>query len=219
MMNTDRPMKSLRHLTILMLLALTGALLAAGCSTAPPADAGTAQDDAAASDVTTDTVNSEEDATAGDSDSTEFNYVVVTREAGEDVYDTAADQPVDASSVSDNPDISLPVERIEFVRTGGPEGSEPVTIIINGDGTYERDGETGAIGVPALEEIDAALKLIDFFGMQATFIGAAPLEENYRYSLTVRRGSSERMVVSEDRYMPDAYQQILGRIYLATQPR
>ncbi len=148
------------------------------------------------------------------------SLLIVTREALPTPMDGAL--PIAApgtlvASETEDPTAGLTFTTIEFARTGGGTEEQPepsVLIILNGDGTYTRNGVSGALAPDRVAAINDGITSVNFFGMQGTMLGPG-IEGStvYRYAVTIQRGDLNRTLSSMDGFMPQEYIQLLGLIF------
>lgn len=119
------------------------------------------------------------------------------------------------ASETEDPNADLIFDTITLVRTptGEDPQEEPFTLVINRDGNYTRDGVDGVISQATVTEIDNMLDALNFFGLQATFMGPSTEMATYVYRLTVVRGEEQRTITSMDGYMPQPYQSLVATIF------
>lgn len=121
------------------------------------------------------------------------------------------------ASETEDPTAGMIFTSIRFLRVGGGTEEQPdpsVEVILNGDGTYTRNGVAGTLSQSRLMEINDAITAVNFFGLQGTMLGAG-IEGStlYRYALTIQRGDLNRTVSSMDGFMPQEYIALLGLIF------
>jgi hypothetical protein len=146
--------------------------------------------------------------------------LIVTREAlptpMEGALPVAAPGTLVASETED-PTAGLTFTTIEFTRTGGGTEEQPepsVQIILNGDGTFIRNGVSGTLSPDRVAAINDMITSVNFFGLQGAMLGAG-IEGStvYRYAVTIQRGDLNRTLSSMDGFMPQEYIMLLGAIF------
>jgi hypothetical protein len=104
---------------------------------------------------------------------------------------------------TEDPGASQPFTSVFFIQTGGISNSE-LTIEVYGDGRVVRNGQSLTVPPEKIQEINAAIQAIGFFGLQGSFTaagGGSP--DTYRYSLSVERADgSSRTINAQDGYTP-----------------
>jgi hypothetical protein len=118
------------------------------------------------------------------------------------------------ASETEDPYFGQPFTKIALVTTKGTAESR-VEIILNGDGTYTRNGTAGVLSATRVEAIRTALDELNFFGLQGTMLGpgGGGNEAAAQYGLSIERGGFARSIVSMDGYMPQQYLEFVGLIF------
>jgi hypothetical protein len=118
------------------------------------------------------------------------------------------------ASETEDPYFGQPFTKITLVTSKGTAETR-VEIVLNGDGTYTRNGTQGVLSATRVEAIRTALDELNFFGLQGTMLGpgGGGNESAAQYGLTIDRGGFSRSIVSMDGYMPQEYLQFVGLIY------
>jgi hypothetical protein len=113
------------------------------------------------------------------------------------------------ASKTEDPDAGLPFSSIRLERSLGPSQAlnaapEPLIIEILRDGSVTRNGVSGRTDQARLDQINAQIREMDFFGVSGDFLGFLPFEgtTDYLYSLTIVRGDLDRTIFSRDGLMP-----------------
>ncbi len=143
-------------------------------------------------------------------------FVIVTlAPAADATEDLLAGLPgvgtLEAASATEDPNIELVFDQVELFRYSGENGEEPITMLINQDGTFTRNGVAGRISQDRVTQIDTLLDTINFFALQANYISLAE-SRTLKYRLRVVRGANERTIDSEEGFMPSEYMVLLGEI-------
>lgn len=115
------------------------------------------------------------------------------------------------ASSTEDPDAGLVFDKVTLVVTGGASNVNNVIEVFQ-NGRVVRNGVTTNVSIEEIIALDTMLDEINFFGLQAAFLGPAPDPNSYRYSLTVLRGLSERLVNAQDGFMPVEFQTLLAKI-------
>jgi hypothetical protein len=116
------------------------------------------------------------------------------------------------ASETQDPNMGQPFQVLSLFRTGGPvPDAADLDLTIFGDGAFLVNGVPGALPPEALMDLNAAIDEINFFGLQGTMLGL-PSSTDYTYRLTINRAGTERMIASQDGFMPTAYKQLIGRL-------
>jgi hypothetical protein len=182
-----------------VLLMLAIGLLAAGCTGQPAATATPSSGETPAADATA----------AG--------LIIVTREPGTELPPGGLEVPsvgTLVASETEDPNAGMPFDSIQLVRAGGSaESPETVTISINADGSYNRDGTAGVLSPERVQAIIDLIDQVNFFGMQGTLMGPSVGSGVYQYALTITRVGVSRTIASTDGFMPQAYIQLVGAIF------
>lgn len=92
-------------------------------------------------------------------------------------------------------------EYIFFEQTGGPN-DQTITIEIFDNGSMNYNDLSGAVDAATIELLNQRLDEINFFGLQATYMGPPGGDEIYQYRLLVRQGGIEKMINAQDGYIP-----------------
>lgn len=141
-------------------------------------------------------------------------FVIVTlppSEVTEDLLEGLPGYGTLEASVTEDPNVALVFDKIQFYRYGGDSMANQLEIIINQDGSVTCAGVPGTTPLTQIETIDGMLDSINFFGLQAVFISLAPTT-NLKYRLVVTRGEQERMIDSEEGFTPTEYNILLGEV-------
>lgn len=119
------------------------------------------------------------------------------------------------SSATEDPNAGTTFTTIQFTETGGPNNAV-LSIQINGDGTGTRtiNDQTTPLTVKQteIEDLTAGIDKLNFFGMQATFLGPPGHPEDYHYTLSITRGENSRTIQAQDGYIPDPLKAFFGKI-------
>jgi hypothetical protein len=110
---------------------------------------------------------------------------------------------------TEDPDAALVFDTLLFERTGGPEGV-PLNIEIRSDGAIARDGQAGTISIDAVNQIDAMLDHMGFFGMGGVFSSPGTSNQLYTYRITVNRQGASRTITAQDGYLPAEITQLVA---------
>lgn len=141
-------------------------------------------------------------------------FVIVTLSSQDATEDMMAGIPgfgtLEASSTED-PNIDMIFSEINLYVYGGEEGTQPLSLTLLENGTYTRNEFSGTVSPQRVTEIDTLLDELNFFGLQANFIGFGASNVT-KYRLRVVRGTQERMIDSEEGYMPTQYNILLGEL-------
>jgi hypothetical protein len=115
-----------------------------------------------------------------------------------------------ASQTEDPAILAGSFDRIYFEQVRGTE--EPLIIEIFGDGRVIANEVEGIVDLASIGDLDAQLDAVNYFGLQATYMGPPGREEAYRYQLFVQQGDLEKMINAQDGYIPNEVQTIFGTI-------
>ena len=115
------------------------------------------------------------------------------------------------ASETEDPEPRGMFDYIYMTQEGGRENTV-TTIEIYGDGRIVRNSVEGRIGTEAINEIDATINEINFFGMQGTLLGPPGGEDVYYYRLVVQRGFQARTITAQDGYIPNEFLNLLSLI-------
>ncbi len=143
------------------------------------------------------------------------NFVLVTRESAERTPDALEDLPgygTLEASVTEDPNAGMLIDSLQLTRTGGETNPPPLEILLLQNGSLSCNGATSTVSQQQVAQITSLIDQVNFFGLQAFFISLADQKNTFKYRLLVRRGSSERMIDSEDGYMPTEYTILIGEI-------
>jgi hypothetical protein len=88
----------------------------------------------------------------------------------------------------------------------------PLTVEVYSDGRVVRDGVASTISAEQVAAIDAALRAVNFFGLQGQFIVPGTNEDIYYYTITVDVDGSSRMIRAQDGYTPDELMALFNTI-------
>ncbi len=123
------------------------------------------------------------------------------------------------ASETEDPNAALVFDQLIFVRYGGPEGTEPINLILQQDGSYTLNDQPGATTPDRVIQLDDLLDEINFFGMQGTLLGPNTDTEDYRYRITVIRADDERTLQAQDGFYPQELGRIFGQLLAITAGR
>jgi hypothetical protein len=98
---------------------------------------------------------------------------------------------------------SIPFDftRLAYSRTGGLTGT-PLLIIINADGTGERDGQPIAVSQDVLNDLRNQLDRMRFFDMRGQFTAPGAPADVFYYSLFVEGPAGSRQIDAQDGFIP-----------------
>lgn len=116
------------------------------------------------------------------------------------------------SSATEDVDAGLLFDSVRLVRFGGPEGAERIEVEVFQDGRYIWNGTPGLVTAETVTQIDNAIDTLNFFGMQGAMLGPSAETADYRYTITVKRGSSERTINAQDGFYPRELNILLAAI-------
>src|SRR5687767_12047154 len=113
--------------------------------------------------------------------------VIVTRSAAQEARDSIV-MPLPGTLVAseaEDPRADVPFTNISIVRL-----HQGVTdqLVIRGDGTFVYNNVSGVLTPEQVITINQAIKAINFFGLEATFMSLVPRPDAYEYALTIERG-------------------------------
>ncbi len=112
-----------------------------------------------------------------------------------------------------NPPTPAPVtiDQLNFTQSGGLAGTT-LTIILRGDGTLIRDGQTSAATPEQVQKIASLLDSIHFFEMNGIFTGANASADTYRYTVTIVSAGRRRTITSQDGLTPPELYEVYDAI-------
>lgn len=141
-------------------------------------------------------------------------FVVVTRQPTREVFELEVPLPgtLVASSTED-PEAALIFDMIQVVQFGGPEGAERREVTLLQDGSYTVNGVNGVTTPQVVADIDAILDELSFFGLQGAMLGPIPDTDDYRYSITVKRGDLERTITMQEGFYPQELDRLLLAVF------
>lgn len=111
-------------------------------------------------------------------------------------------------SATEDPDAGVPFLRIRLERSLGPlvggAPLPPMVIELNGNGGITVNGKSGTVTQQVLDQLNAQIREMNYFGISGDFLGVTPVEgtDEYLYVLTVERGDLLQMLTLRDRLMP-----------------
>ncbi|MDX1992739.1 MAG: hypothetical protein SF029_10125 [bacterium] len=208
----------MRRISLLMLVVMLMLAACQGGGDEPTAQSATATPDAQPSpqptaeqtspspEVTTDAANVDvtEVVDAFIVDATPFlppprvlATIVLTEEA---TAEAAVDAPVNAA-----------FDYLLFEQTGGPANAT-LTIEAYGDGRVVVNGEERQVSQERIAAVGAVLDQVNFFNVQAAFLGPPRSREAYSYRLAVSRGDLARSIQAQEDYLPPEIIQLFGSI-------
>lgn len=97
--------------------------------------------------------------------------------------------------------IPFAFTRLAYSRTGGLTGT-PLLIIINADGTGERDGQPIAVSQETLDDLRGQLDRMRFFDMRGQFTAPGAPADVFYYSLFVEGPAGSRQIDAQDGFIP-----------------
>ena len=115
------------------------------------------------------------------------------------------------ASETEDPEPPLPFDHISMEQESGRGGSTAL-IEIYGDGRVVANGVTGQISPAEILEIENAINIVNFFGMQGALLGPPGRSEGYIYRLAITRDQKTRAIFAQEGYMPDEFMQLLGLV-------
>jgi|GEM_PF-1680838 hypothetical protein len=195
-------MARVRWITLFMMV-----LLVAACGGQPAATNGT--------EGVAQTASQSQDTGQPTPDPRTPNFVLVTRESAERTPDALEDLPgygTLEASVTEDPNVGMLIDSLQLTRTGGETNPPPLEIVLLQNGSLSCNGAVSTVNQQQVAQITSLIDQVNFFGVQAFFISLADEQNTFKYRLLVRRGGSERMIDSEDGYMPTEYTILIGEI-------
>jgi hypothetical protein len=138
--------------------------------------------------------------------------VIVTRSAAQEARDSIV-IPLPGTLVAsetEDPRADVPFTTISIVRLHQGVADQ---LVIKGDGTFLYNNVPGVLSPQQITTINQAIKEINFFGIEATFISMVPQNDVYEYALTIERGEDVRTVVSQDKFTPAPYMAFLSDLW------
>ncbi|HEX2620049.1 MAG TPA: hypothetical protein VHL11_07875 [Phototrophicaceae bacterium] len=119
------------------------------------------------------------------------------------------------ASKTEDPDAGMPFTSLRLERSYGPDTGEdtsiPMIIEIKADGTITRDDKTGKVSQQMLDQLNAMLREMNYFGISSDFLGLTPIEGSgeYLYKITVVRGSMESMIPMRDSLLVQPFRDLI----------
>jgi hypothetical protein len=191
-----------RNLCVILMGAVFLAACGGGTTPAPTADTNNAS-----------TVQATAASVGGTPIVTETPPPLATIEQQQRAFETdEAPLPIPGTlDASTNPDTEagLVFDDIQLERTGGIAG-QTLTIVVNGDGTFTRDGVAGTISPDQVTIIDTLLDQMNFFGLQGVFTAPGTGADVYTYSVRVSRAGSARTIRAQDGFIPPELIELLS---------
>lgn len=105
----------------------------------------------------------------------------------------------------------ITLDLLGFSQTGGLDG-QTLTILLKGDGTLTRNGETSQVSQDAVRNLAAMLDSIHFFDLNGIFTGANVAPDTYRYTVAVESAGRRRTISSQDGLTPPELLQLYDAI-------
>lgn len=99
------------------------------------------------------------------------------------------------------PTIVLEFTDLTFTRSGGLVG-QPITVVVNADGSILRNGTASTITPDQVEAIRSRLDRINFFQLQGIFTSAGNSADIFTYSITVNGNMGSRTIFAQDGLIP-----------------
>lgn len=115
------------------------------------------------------------------------------------------------ASETESPLAGEVFDTVTFRQEGGPNNAE-LTIEISSDGRVVRNDVTTTIPESEVAALNERLAEIKFFGMQGTFLGAVPKEQDYRYQMRVVMGGQQRTINAQASYMPNELKSLFAYV-------
>lgn len=145
---------------------------------------------------------------------TDPSFVVVTRQPTPEVFELPVPAPGTLiASTTEDPESGLIFDMIQVVQFGGPEGAERREVTLLQDGSYTVNGVAGVTTAQVVADIDAILDELSFFGLQGSMLGPVPDTDDYRYSITVKRGDLERTITMQEGFYPRELDRLLLAVF------
>jgi hypothetical protein len=115
------------------------------------------------------------------------------------------------SSATEDPGAAQVFDQIVATQSGGATNMNRFVQVFK-DGTVVRDDTRTTVSQEQITAVDTMLDEINFFGLQGAFLGPASDPNSYRYTLTVIRGETERMIQAQDGFMPAELERLLATV-------
>jgi len=138
--------------------------------------------------------------------------VIVTRSVAQEARDSIV-MPLPGTLVvseTEDPRADVPFTGITLVRLHQGIADQ---LVIKGDGTFTYNNVPGILSPQQIFNLNEAIKGINFFGVEATFMSMVPQIDAFEYALTVERGEDTRTIVSQDNFTPNEYTTFLAKIW------
>jgi len=85
-------------------------------------------------------------------------------------------------------------------------------LVIYGDGRVTHQGREGRLEAADIQQINDAIRALNFFGLQGTFLGPPGNEETFIYRIAIETETVGRAINAQNGYMPDQFTAFLGLI-------
>jgi hypothetical protein len=105
----------------------------------------------------------------------------------------------------------ITIDQLGFSQSGGLDG-QSLTIVLKGDGTLTRNGQTSQVSQDAVRNLAALLDSIHFFDLTGIFTGANVAPDTYRYTVAVESAGRRRTISSQDGMTPPELMQLYDAI-------
>lgn len=138
--------------------------------------------------------------------------VIVTLSVAEEARDSIV-MPLPGTLVvseTEDPRADVPFTGITLVRLHQGIADQ---LVIKGDGTFTYNNVPGILSPQQIFNLNQAIKDINFFGVEATFMSMVPQTDSYEYALTIQREEDTRTIVSQDNFTPNEYVSFLAKIW------
>lgn len=180
----------------LIMLVLTGLLLAA-CGTTPPEATSGPSAEATQSAVTNNTTG----LTPGAPPATEGPRQYTTDQP-------PLPAPGTIVAATEDPNAGLVFDSLTLERTGGISG-ERLTVQVLSNGSVLRNGAASTISADQVTQIDALLDRMNFFQMQGVFTAPGAGADLFTYAITAERAGAVRTITAQDGLIPPELQTLI----------
>jgi len=103
--------------------------------------------------------------------------------------------------------IPFSFDRIAYSRRGGLTG-ESLIVIINRDGTGERNGQPITVDQATLDDLHGQLDRMSFFTLRGQFTSPSATSDVFYYSVIVEGSAGSRQVDAQDGLVPPQLRQL-----------
>ena len=102
-------------------------------------------------------------------------------------------------------------QQITLTQQGG-RNNTVIRIDIYADGRVVWGDQTGFVDANTIAELNQAIRELNFFGLQGTYLGPPSNNDGYTYRIVVNSGVIERAINGQDGFMPAELIRFLGMV-------